>query len=46
VAAWSALGTVIAALAVSMLIPMRVTEDEEREGLDITSHSERAWEFE
>lgn len=46
VAAWSALGTVIAALAVAMVIPMRVTEDEEREGLDLTSHGERAWEFE
>ena len=46
VAAWSALGTVICALAVSMVIPMRVTEDEEREGLDFSSHGERAWEFE
>ncbi|MBX9664312.1 ammonium transporter [Novosphingobium sp.] len=46
VAAWSALGTVICALAVAMVIPMRVTEDEEREGLDLTSHGERAWEFE
>jgi len=25
---------------------MRVTEDEEREGLDFSSHGERAWEFE
>ena len=46
VAGWSALGTVICALAVAMVIPMRVTEDEEREGLDLTSHGERAWEFE
>lgn len=46
VAAWSAIGTVICALAVAMVIPMRVTEDEEREGLDLTSHGERAWEFE
>jgi Amt family ammonium transporter len=46
VAAWSALGTVICALAVAMVIPMRVTEDEEREGLDLTRHGERAWEFE
>jgi Amt family ammonium transporter len=46
VAVWSALGTVIAALTVSMVIPMRVTEDEEREGLDSISHGERAWEFE
>jgi Amt family ammonium transporter len=45
VAAWSALGTVICALAVAMVIPMRVTEDDEREGLDLTSHGERAWEF-
>ncbi|ABD26746.1 ammonium transporter [Novosphingobium aromaticivorans DSM 12444] len=45
VAAWSAFATVICALMVSMVIPMRVTEDEEREGLDITSHGERAWEF-
>lgn len=33
VAAWSAIGTVIAALTVSMVIPMRVTEDEELAGL-------------
>ncbi|MBF9150298.1 ammonium transporter [Novosphingobium jiangmenense] len=45
VAAWSAIATVICALMVSMVIPMRVSEDEEREGLDITSHGERAWEF-
>jgi Amt family ammonium transporter len=25
-----------------MLIPMRVSEDEEREGLDLASHGERA----
>ena len=43
VAAWSAIGTVIAALMVSTVLPMRVTEDEEREGLDIVSHGERAW---
>ncbi len=46
VAGWSALGTVICALAVAMVIPMRVNEDEEREGLDLTSHGERAWELE
>ncbi|MCW1381723.1 ammonium transporter [Novosphingobium sp. KCTC 2891] len=45
VGAWSAVATVICALMVSMVVPMRVTEDEEREGLDITSHGERAWEF-
>jgi len=45
VALWSAFATVVCALMVAMVIPMRVTEDEEREGLDITSHGERAWEF-
>ncbi|QGN53937.1 ammonium transporter [Novosphingobium sp. Gsoil 351] len=45
VALWSAVGTAIVALAVSMLIPMRVGEDEERDGLDLASHGERAWEF-
>lgn len=45
VALWSAFATVVCALMVSMIIPMRVSEEEEREGLDITSHGERAWEF-
>ena len=45
VALWSAVATAIVALAVSMLIPMRVSEDEERDGLDLASHGERAWEF-
>lgn len=45
VAVWSAFATVVCALMVSMIIPMRVSDDEEREGLDITSHGERAWEF-
>ncbi|WP_295528288.1 ammonium transporter [Novosphingobium sp. Chol11] len=43
VAAWSAIGTVVAALMVSTVIPMRVTEDTEREGLDFINHGERAW---
>ena len=45
VALWSVIGTVVIALMVSVVIPMRVSEDEEREGLDITSHGERAWDF-
>lgn len=45
VALWSAVATAILALAVSLFFPMRVGEDEEREGLDIASHGERAWEF-
>ena len=39
------IATAIAALAVSKLLPMRVSEDDERQGLDIASHGERGWEF-
>ena len=46
VALWSAVGTAILTLMVGLLFPMRASEDEEREGLDITSHGERAWEME
>lgn len=45
VALWSIIATVILALMASLVFPMRVSEDAEREGLDITSHGERAWEF-
>jgi Amt family ammonium transporter len=45
VALWSAVASVILALMVGLFFPMRVSEDEEREGLDITSHGERAWEL-
>jgi Amt family ammonium transporter len=30
---------------VSMVEPMRVSEDQERDGLDISSHGERAWDL-
>ena len=39
------IASAIIAVMVSVLLPMRVSEDEEREGLDITSHGERAWEM-
>lgn len=42
---WSAIVTAIIAVMVSVIFKMRVSEDEEREGLDITSHGERAWEM-
>jgi len=42
---WSVIASVILSLMASMVFPMRVSEDAEREGLDITSHGERAWEF-
>ena len=45
VAIWSAIASAVLAVGVSLLFPMRVSEDEEREGLDITSHGERAWEM-
>ncbi|SFG24971.1 ammonium transporter [Novosphingobium sp. CF614] len=45
VAVWSVIATAILALMASILFPMRVSEDAEREGLDITSHGGRAGEF-
>jgi Amt family ammonium transporter len=45
VAAYSAIASAICALAVSLLFPMRVSEDDERQGLDIANHGERGWEF-
>lgn len=42
---WSAIASAIIAVMVSVLFPMRVSEDTEREGLDIASHGERAWEI-
>jgi Amt family ammonium transporter len=45
VAIYSAIATALIALAVSLLLPMRVSEDEERQGLDIADHGERGWEF-
>jgi Amt family ammonium transporter len=45
VAIWSALASALLALGISWLMPMRVSDDTEREGLDIASHGERGWEF-
>jgi Amt family ammonium transporter len=45
VAFYSAVATAVIALAVSLVLPMRVSEDEERQGLDIADHGERGWEF-
>ncbi|MEE9434282.1 MAG: ammonium transporter [Sphingorhabdus sp.] len=45
VAAWSAVVTLVIGYMVSMVIPMRVSEDAERDGLDIASHGERAWDM-
>jgi Amt family ammonium transporter len=40
---WSAIVSVIAYKLVDLVIGLRVAEDEEREGLDITSHGESAY---
>jgi ammonium transporter, Amt family len=45
VAGWSAIGTLIIGYAISFVLPMRVAAEEEREGLDIASHGERAWDM-
>ena len=45
VAVYSAVVTVIVGYMVSMVIPMRVSEEQERDGLDISSHGERAWDM-
>jgi ammonium transporter, Amt family len=42
---WTAILTAVIALMISMVIPMRVNEESEYEGLDISSHGERGWDF-
>ncbi|MFO1256303.1 MAG: ammonium transporter [Sphingomonadaceae bacterium] len=46
VAIWAAVASAVIAVLVSLVLPMRVSEDDEREGLDLASHGERAWEME
>jgi len=41
---WCAVVTAVAMLIVKFVVGLRVTEDEEREGLDIVSHGESAYE--
>ena len=43
VAIYSAIVTALVAVAVSLFLPMRVSEEEEVQGLDLTSHGERGW---
>ncbi len=45
VAVYSAVVTLIVGYMVAMILPMRVSEDAERDGLDISSHGERAWDL-
>jgi ammonium transporter, Amt family len=42
---WTAVMTTIIALMVAMVVPMRATEEAEHDGLDISSHGERGWDF-
>ncbi len=42
---WTAFATVIAAWMVGMVVPMRMGEEAEHDGLDLTSHGERGWEL-
>ena len=45
VALWSAAMTVIAARAAALVMPMRVDAEQEHDGLDLSLHGERAYEF-
>ncbi|KQO54282.1 ammonium transporter [Methylobacterium sp. SD274] len=42
---WSAIGSAILYKLVDLTIGLRVTQDEEREGLDIADHGERAYNY-
>jgi ammonium transporter, Amt family len=44
-AIWSGLVTALLAVGIGFILPMRVSDDDEREGLDLASHGERGWEF-
>ncbi|NBR32753.1 MAG: ammonium transporter, partial [Sphingomonadaceae bacterium] len=44
-ALWTAVTTIIAAWGVARIIPMRVDEEAEHDGLDLHSHGERGWEL-
>jgi ammonium transporter, Amt family len=45
VAVWSAVATLIIGYGLNLVLPMRVSAEEERDGLDISSHGERAWDM-
>ncbi len=42
---WSAIVTFIIGFGLSYLVPMRVDEEAEHDGLDLASHGERGWEL-
>jgi len=45
VAAWALVGSVIIIWIVRAITPLRVTEDDETEGLDVTVHGERGYNY-
>jgi ammonium transporter, Amt family len=45
VTVWTAVVATVAFLAVKAVMGLRVSEEQEREGLDITSHGERAYDM-
>jgi ammonium transporter, Amt family len=45
VALWAMVGSAIAALAVSVVIPMRASAQAEADGLDGAQHGEQSWDF-
>jgi Amt family ammonium transporter len=42
---WSGVGSAILYKLVDVLIGLRVTQEEEREGLDLADHGERAYNY-
>jgi Amt family ammonium transporter len=42
---WSGIGSAILYWVVDMVVGLRVTHDEEREGLDLADHGERAYNY-
>ena len=42
---WSGVGSAILYKIVDMVVGLRVTEEEEREGLDLADHGERAYNY-
>ncbi|MFZ2997719.1 ammonium transporter [Sphingobium sp.] len=45
VALWAMVGSAIAALIVSVVMPMRVDAQQERDGQDASVHGQQAWDF-
>ena len=42
---WSGIGSAILYKIVDLIVGLRVTADEEREGLDVADHGERAYNY-